>query len=166
MTVPHIIALDQALAEFEVPQPDPSRWAGQLADVARQMRALIRRHRDVVPASIGFLPGGGHALRCHERVLAIVRAGGLPDGRSVAGLYLLWVVVNGFSLEETQAGDPERIEPRLSPMVSQYFASLPSDRFPTLNAMAGEFAKTNFDERFELLIGIFIDGLARRAGQP
>jgi len=164
MTTQQIMALDLALAELEIPQPDPSRWAAQLAEVARQMRAVIGRHRDLVPSSVGFLPGGGRALRCHERVLAVMRAGDLPDSRSIAGLYLLWVIVNGFSLEETRTGEPERPSPDLSPEVSQYFASLPGDRFPNLVAAAGEFAKTDFDERFELLIRIFINGLAAQAG--
>ena len=163
VTAPHMMALDQALAELEVPQPDPGRWASQLAEVARRMRAVIGRHRDLVPSSVGFLPGGGRALGCHERVLAILRAGGLPDSRSVAGLYLLWVIVNGFSMEETRTGESERLSPDLSPEVSRYFASLPGDRFPNLVAAAGEFAKTDFDERFELLIRIFINGLAGQA---
>jgi hypothetical protein len=163
MATPQMMALDQALAELEVPQPDPGRWASQLAGVARQMRAVIGRHRDLVPSSVGFLPGGGRALGCHERVLAIMRAGGLPDSRSVAGLYLLWVIVNGFSLEETRTGEPQRSGPDLSPEMSRYFASLPGDRFPNLVAVAGEFAQADFDERFELLIRIFIDGLAGQA---
>ena len=98
VTAPQMMALDQALAELEVPLPDPGRWAWQLAEVARQIHAIIVRHRDLVPCSVGFLPGGSRALRCHERVLAIMRVGGLPDSWSVAGLYLLWVIVNGFSL--------------------------------------------------------------------
>jgi TetR/AcrR family transcriptional regulator, tetracycline repressor protein len=163
MATPQMMALDQALAELEVPPPDPGRCASQLAEVARQMRVVIGRHRDLVPCSIGFLPGGGRAMRCHERVLAIMRAGGLPDSQSAAGLYLLWVIVNGFSLEETPTVEPERPGPDLSPEADRYFASLPGDRFPNLVAVAGEFAKTNSDERFELLIRIFINGLT---GQP
>ena len=165
MATPQMMALDQALAEVEVPRPDPGRWAWQLAGVARQLRAAIGRHRDIVPASAGFLPGGSRALRCHESVLAIMRAGGLPDRLSVAGLYLLWIIVNGFSLEETQTGRPEQPSPDLAPAVSRYFASLPGDRFPTLVAVAGEFAKTDLDERFEQLIAIFIDGLTEQAGR-
>ena len=163
MTAPQMMALDQALAELNVPEPDPGRWAVQLAEVARQMRAIIGRHRDLVPSSIGFLPGGGRALRCHERVLAIMRAGGLPDSQSVPGLYLLWVIVNGFSLEETWTEDPVRSRPDLSSEVKRYFASLPGDRFPNLVAVADEFAKTDWDERFELLIRTFIDGLTAQA---
>jgi TetR/AcrR family tetracycline transcriptional repressor len=162
MTTPQMMALDQALAEIDVPQPDQARWADQLAEVARQLRAVIRRHRDIFPSSIGLLPGGGRTLRCHEGVLAIMRTGGLSDSRSVAGLYLLWLIVNGFSLEETQTGEPGPIGPDLSPVVKQYYASLPGDRFPNLAAVAGEFGNPDLDQRFDLLIGIFIDGLAQR----
>ena len=45
------------------------------------MRAVLGRHRDIVPSSIGLLAGDGRALRCHERVLAILRCGGLLDSR-------------------------------------------------------------------------------------
>ena len=166
MATPQMMALNQALAEVEVPQPDAKRWAGQLTEVARQMRAVLGRHRDIIPCSIGILPAGGHALRCHERVLAIMRAGGLPDSQSVAGLHLLWIITNGFSLEETQTDGLERPGPELAPVVSDYFASLPDDRFPNLVAVAGEFATTDPDECFELLIAIFIDGLTALAEQP
>ena len=80
MATPQMMALDQALAEVEVPQPDPASWPRQLAGVARQLRAALGRHRDTLPCSIGLLSAsGGRALRFHERVLAIMRAGGLPD---------------------------------------------------------------------------------------
>jgi Tetracyclin repressor-like, C-terminal domain len=160
MTTPQMMALDQALSEIDVPRPERARWADQLAEVAHQLRAVIRHHRDVFPSSVGLPPGGGRTLRCHEGVLAIMRTGGLSDSRSVAGLYLLWLIVNGFSLEE--ARDGESAGPDLSPVVRQYYASLPGDRFPNLAAVAGEFGNTDLDERFDLLIGIFIDGLAQR----
>jgi len=77
--------------------------------------------------------------------------------------HLLWVIVNGFSLEETRTGDPERPGPDLSSEVTRYFASLPGDRFPNLVAVADEFANTDWDERYDLLITIFIDGLTAQA---
>lgn len=40
---------------------------------------------------------------------------------------------------------------------------LPADRFPHLAAVAGHFADADADERFELLIDIFVSGLAQRA---
>ena len=55
--------------------------------------------------------------------------------------------------------------PDLAPAVSQYFASQPGDRFPNLVAVAGEFAQTDLDGRFEQLIAIFIDGLTEQAAR-
>lgn len=165
MTAQHMMVLDEALAEFEIPAPDPDRWTEQLTDVAHQIRAVIGRHRDTIPTSIGTLPWGGHALRFYERVIAILRAGGLSDGRSVAAVQLLWIIVNGFSLEEASSPAEAAGIAARSPMVSEYFDSLPADRYPNLVAVAREFAApVNMNERFELLTGAFIDGLADRAG--
>ena len=44
-----------------------------------------------------------------------------------------------------------------------YLISLPAQSFPNMVGLADEFAFTDADERFELLIDIFVDGLARRA---
>jgi hypothetical protein len=62
MGAPQMMVLYQALAKLHVPPPDPGRWTGECADVARQMRAVIGRHRDLVPSSAGFLPGGSRAM--------------------------------------------------------------------------------------------------------
>jgi hypothetical protein len=51
-------------------------------------------------------------------------------------------------------------------MARDYIASLPAAQFPTMTALADEFALSDPDERFDLLIDIFVDGLSRRAAQP
>ena len=48
-------------------------------------------------------------------------------------------------------------------MVTGYLKELPGEHFPNLTELAGEFAMADNDERFDLLIDIFVDGLARRA---
>jgi hypothetical protein len=42
----------------------------------------------------------------------------------------------------------------------------PATQFPFMTALADEFALADPDERFNLLIDIFVDGLSRRAAQP
>ena len=61
--------------------------------------------------------------------------------------------------------DPDSLQ-EIADMASDYVASLPADRFPNMTALAGEFAFSDPGERFELLIDIFVDGLARRAARP
>jgi TetR/AcrR family transcriptional regulator, tetracycline repressor protein len=128
----------------------------------------------VVRVSIGRIPMGPNALRYSERILAILRAGGLPPHLAVQGYLLLIATINGFTIDETGVEDAPGPNADAAPrdpaalqqaadMARDYIASLPAQLFPNMTALAGEFAFADPDERFELLIDIFVDGLARLA---
>jgi AcrR family transcriptional regulator len=171
------LVLDEVIGEGKVPDPDPARWQEQLKQVARDQRAASLRHPWVVRVSIGRIPMGPNALRYSERILALLRAGGLPPHLAVQGYLLLIATVNGFTVDETGVDDgpdardgsmsldPDSLQ-EVANMARDYIASLPAAQFPTMTALAGEFALSDPDERFELLIDIFVDGLSRRAAQP
>jgi AcrR family transcriptional regulator len=151
----------------EIPDADPEHWQEQLKEVARTMRRAILRHRDIVQLSIGRIPMGPNALRMSERVLAILRAGGVPDGLAVQSYLLLISAVNGFTMDEAgyETEAPEGAPPaeEAAQMVKTYFESLPDDQFSHLKEVAQHFAMTDQDARFDLLIDLFVDGIAARA---
>jgi len=162
------LVLDELIGEVSVPRADPARWREQLKEVARAQRAVCLRHPYIVRVSIGRIPLGPNALRLNEGVLAIMRAGGLPPLMAVQGFLLLIEVINGFTLDETGVGGKEQpsdpaAQAEMAGMVTSYLKELPAERFPNLTQMAGEFAMADNEERFDLLIDIFVDGLARRA---
>jgi len=161
------LVFDRVIGEQPVPDPDPERWQEQVRDVARTMRRTILGHRDVVRLSIGRIPLGPNALRYADRVLAILRAGGLPDPLAVAGQQLLMSVVIGFAIDETgEGGQPPADRPppgTEGEMVRAYLGSLPGEQFPNLVAVADHMAAADPDARFELLLDFFVDGLAQRA---
>jgi AcrR family transcriptional regulator len=163
------LIMDEVIGEQEVPDPDPDRWQEQLKQVARTMRATILRHRDIVRISIGRIPMGPNAIRLSERVLAILRGGGVPNELAVQSYLLLFSVVNGFTMDETgQGGEPPADVPptdEAAQMVRAYFDSLPPDLFPHLTEVSEHFEITDQDARFELLLDLFVDGLARRASE-
>ena len=170
------LVFDELIGEEQVPEADPSRWQEQLKDIARAQRRISLRHPYLVRISIGRIPMGPNALRFSERVIAILRAGGLPPRLAVQGYLLLIATVNGFTVDETGVDDdgPAGPDGNASPsdpasrqeaadMARDYVASLPAEQFPNMVALADEFAFADADERFEMLIDIFVDGLARRA---
>jgi AcrR family transcriptional regulator len=170
------LVLDEIIGEQQVPDPDPARWQEQLKEVARHQRRVSLRHPYVVRISIGRIPMGPNALQYSERVLGILRAGGLPPRLAVQGYLVLIATVNGFTVDETGVDDdgpagPDGNAPPSDParrqeaadMARDYVASLPAEQFPNMVALADEFAFADADERFEMLIDIFVDGLARRA---
>ena len=136
----------------------------QVVDLGHQIRSVVRRHRDIVPVSLGPLPVSPVALHFYERSLAVLGAGGLPDDLAVASLHLLWVVVNGFTIHEEAAG--KEIDPELTPSVGDYFKALPKDRFPSLVALADQFGGFDLDQRFALMMDLFTAGLATRVKPP
>jgi AcrR family transcriptional regulator len=150
------------------PGPASGDWREQLKDVARAQRAVTLRHPYIVRISIGRIPMGPNALRYSERVLAILKAGGLPPDLAVKGSHLLIATVNGFTVDETGVSDsesaPETADTAAAAaMATEYLASLPADQFPNLVALADQFGYVDRDAQFELLIDIFVDGLARKA---
>jgi AcrR family transcriptional regulator len=158
------LLFDHVIGEQQVPDPDPARWQEQLKEVGRLQRATILRHRDLVAVSLGRIPMGPNALRFSERVVGILRAGGVPDDLAVAGHLLLISTINGFTLDETadSAEDGGGGAALAQDAARDYIASLPPAQFPNLTAVAGQYATVDRDERFELLLDLFVDGLARR----
>ena len=169
------LVFERVIGEVQVPDADPARWAEQVREFGRAQRAATLRHPFIVPLSLGRIPMGPNAVRLSERVLAIMTAGGLPPRLAVQGYLLLISAINGFTSDETGGGEggspgarpaaaPDEPSPQeMADMIAGYFASLPPEHFPNLTRLAGEFSLTDADERFELLLDIFVDGLARRA---
>ncbi|HWI22154.1 MAG TPA: TetR/AcrR family transcriptional regulator [Baekduia sp.] len=160
------LIMDEVVGEQEVPEPDPEGWQEQIKEVARTMRRTILRHRDIVRISIGRIPMGPNAMVLSERVLAILRAGGVPDELAVQSYLLMMSMVNGFTMdeggyvEEPPIGAPSLEE--AGAMVRSYLAALPAKQFPNLREVADHFAITDQDARFEMLLDLFVDGLAAR----
>jgi len=66
--------------------------------------------------------------------------------------------------QQDDARRDDGADPQPSPdEASRYLASLPAEQFPNLTALSGHFTAADPDQRFELLLDIFVDGLARRA---
>jgi AcrR family transcriptional regulator len=155
------LIFEEVIGEQQVPDAESGRWQEQLKDVARTMRATILHHRDIVRISIGRVPMGPNALRYSDRVLAILRAGGASDRLAVLGHHLLISIVNGFTMDETGMDGQPPPEP-IAAMARDYLASLPPSEFPNLVTLADHFAISDQDLRFEVLLDLFVDGLAFR----
>jgi len=119
--------------------------AAKREGIARAPRRVSLRHPYLVRISIGRIPMGPNALRFSERVLAILRAGGLPPRLAVQGYLLLIATVNGFTVDETGVEDSGAEDSggsalalptdpasrqEVADMARDYIASLPTEQFP------------------------------------
>ena len=159
------LVLDAIAGNVALPEPDPARWQEQLKEMARDSRRVLKEHRDAARLSMGRFPIGPNLLRVTEWLLAVLRAGGLPDRVAAFSAQLFFLYVGAFTFDETgslpttEDGEPDQM---LEGMRS-YFASLPAEVFPNLVALTQFVTDPNPDERFELGLDLLVGGLASRA---
>ena len=160
------LVFDQLIGEMKVPAPQGGRWKEQLKQVALDQRATILRHRDLVAISMGRIPMGPHALRYTESVVAILRAGGVPDDLAVSGYLLLFALVNGFTMDEMAepvTGSDDSRESALTQRRQRLPGFAARHQFPNITAVAPYFAQWDNDVQFGMLVDLYVDGLAQRA---
>jgi TetR/AcrR family transcriptional regulator, tetracycline repressor protein len=133
------------------------------------MRATILRHRDVVCISIDRIPMDPTPSATASASSRSSAPAAVPDPLAVHGHHLIIAVVNGFTIDETgEGGEPPPDQPprdEAAAMVRDYLASLPPERFPNLVALADHVVAGDPDARFELLLDLFVDGLAEHAAR-
>lgn len=161
--------LDHVIGEVELPEPDPDDWQGALKQFLRNARATLSAHRDVAYVTLGRIPTGPNALRSSERLLAIMRAGDVPEQVCAYAVDTLMLFVGAVAYEEsiqaTSMGATTEEAHAYVRQVHDYFASLPVDRFPNLVALAGHVTRweAGEDSRFEFGISVQVGGVAALA---
>jgi TetR/AcrR family transcriptional regulator, tetracycline repressor protein len=166
------LIFERVTEQMVLPEPDPSRWKEQLRDLAHQMRARLKSHRDVARLSLGRVPIGP-ALAVAEWLFRLLEPVGIPDRviaytGDVFGLYVgahAFEESLGMSSPTGEAMPPEEI----AAMFRDYALSLPEDRFSHARAAADLLFGGGPDERYEFGIDLMVRGLesyARRATGP
>jgi AcrR family transcriptional regulator len=164
------LLFERITEEAELPEPDPSRWQEQLRDLARQMRAILERHRDSGRISLGRIPSGPTMAVMSEWLFELLRPVGIPDRviaylGDVFGLY-----VGAFAFEESlglASPTGEDLPPEeVVEMFRDYIASLPEDRFPHTRGAVDLLFGGDADSRYEFGIDLLIRGLETYAAPP
>ena len=163
------LVIEQVIGEVEVPPVGaPEDWQDQLKELARAMRAVFARHRDLARASFARIPLGENALRGAEFMLAVLRGAGLSDQVAAYACDLLPLYVMSVAYEEglyqSEGTTPEDFHAYIDGMRA-YFGALPAGRFPNLVAMAAPLTSGgDQDERFEFGLDVLMRGLAAVPG--
>lgn len=164
------LVFERVTREVELPAPDPARWQEQLRELGRQMRDVLRRHRDVGRISLGRIPAGPDIARVNEWLFELLRPAGIPDRAiayvgDIAGLY-----VGAYSFEESlglvsPTGEDQPPE-EIVEMLKDWTRSLPEDRFPITRSVVDLLFSGDADERFEFGLDLLVRGLETLAAPP
>jgi AcrR family transcriptional regulator len=157
------LMLDHVAAEIRLPEPDPARWQEQIKEVAREARRVWTSYGDISRVSLANIPTGANHLRVAENMLAIMRAGGIPD--QIAAWFVdrlaLYVDADAFEGSVYQARLREGWDAEhYFGQIGGYFRSLSPERFPVITSMVDRLMAGDGDERFEFGLDLLVHGLA------
>ncbi|MFB9839653.1 TetR/AcrR family transcriptional regulator [Actinoallomurus acaciae] len=158
------LMVDRITGELDVPAPDPDRWQEQIVEAGVEAHRVWTRHPGIARAALANIPLGPSSLRYSEAILAILRAGGVPDER--AGMFVdrlsLYILADAFedSLHRERGRRTEEDAREYFEQVRGYFHSLPPDRFPVITSMVGALIDGDGDERLRYGLELLVRGLA------
>jgi AcrR family transcriptional regulator len=158
----HELMLDRLLGRLPRPEPDPNIWTEQILDMARAQLKMLTSYPGI--ARIGLetvVPAGPNALAYGEAMLAVLRAGGLPDRVAVFAFdtLSLWCSAFAYELSAIRVGefDEETIAAR-GKEIGAYMAARPA-QFPNLLGVGRILSEATAEERFEFALDVFLAGL-------
>jgi AcrR family transcriptional regulator len=156
------LMLDRLLGRLPRPEPDPDIWTEQILEMARAQLKMLTSYPGI--ARVGLetvVPAGPNALAYGEAMLAVLRAGGLPDRIAVFAFDTLSLWCSAFAYElgaiRTGEADEEAIETR-GKEIGAYMAARPA-QFPNLLGVGTILSEATAEERFEFAMDVFLAGL-------
>jgi AcrR family transcriptional regulator len=164
------LMIDRIIGEMEMPTPDPARWQEQIVESAIAAHDVWTRHPGIARAALANIPVGPNSLRYSEALLAILRAGRVPDQQ--AGWFVdrvsLYVLADAFeaSLHQEHGRRTEEDARAYFEQIRAYFESLPPDRFPVITSMVGALIGGGGDERLRFGLELMVRGLASYVRDP
>ncbi len=157
--------------QWQLPDPDPEHWDDQLRRAMHELLEIYRAHPGVARCTMGMIPTTPGSLVSAERLLALLRAGGVADQHAAWFLDVASLYVSAIAMEEdiwreraTMAADPD-VEGHVVDSVGRLFASLPAEHFPMLTSMAAALTTGSGDARFGFGVDLLVGGLKSLSGK-
>jgi AcrR family transcriptional regulator len=158
---------DAVAAEVDLgPAPEPARWREQVEALLTRVRDAMDRHPGIARVPLANIPTGPGAMRVVERLLGLLRAGGVDDQRAAWFVDVVFLYVNAASLETSIYVAAGRTEDEIDEPLRERFESLDPAEFPNLVAITGPLLTGGGDERFSFGLRLMIDGLVSAPPRP
>jgi AcrR family transcriptional regulator len=160
------LVVGKVCAQWQIPEPDPDHWDTQLRACMVDLLELYRANPGVARCTLGMIPLDPGLLMVSERLLAILKAGGVADQHAawfvdVGSLFVASVAVEEDIWRERAAQQKGGAvdEEAMVANVRQVFAQLPAEHFPLLSSLAETLTSGSGDERFAFGIELLVGGL-------
>lgn len=148
----------------ELRPPPEGDWQESMKSFAREMLGVFRRHPGVAGLTLGRVPFGPAMLPVAERMLAALRAAGMPDQVAAFAGDLGGLYVGAIAYEEEVTPISDKGD--FAAQAAAWLKSLPPGQFPNIVATADKLMAGSADDRFEWGLDVLVRGLASYLTDP
>ncbi|WP_256096337.1 TetR/AcrR family transcriptional regulator [Streptomyces sp. LUP30] len=125
--------LDEALAL--VPLTGQGGWREQLHALVMASVEAMGRHEGLAAVALGAIPTGANALLVLDRMLALLKQGGLDDVTAAWAVDLLHLHIAAAAAEHSARVSRGGDEDDAVADADRRYAALPADRYPMITAL-------------------------------
>jgi AcrR family transcriptional regulator len=151
---------DAVAAEIELPgESDPARWRDQLVTLLTAIRDTMDRHPGIARVPLANVPTGPNATRVADRVLGLLRAGGVDERSAAWFIDVVFLYINAASYETAIYAEEGRIHDDVDAEIQAGFEQLDLTDYPNISSMMPLLMAGSPDERFAFGLQLMINGL-------
>jgi len=156
------LLIDEVLGEIPIDDDPASPWRERIADLARGLREMMKRHPGAAQLLGSRETSGPNALAGVDRMIGILRAAGFEGTRLTLAYQVVLNYASGWGVMESRgiSGQPAgTTRDELVASLGSMLASLPPDLYPNLIAAMGGAAEATEDLQFEYGLRMLLDGM-------
>jgi AcrR family transcriptional regulator len=152
----HALMLDQALAAVRLPKSRRLSWRDRLKAFLLWYLHVLYDRRGLAQLALSTISSGPHTLRIWERLLGLLKEGGIDDAKAGWGVDLLTLYVTAIAAEKSnwrERGEgPGRVKEAL--------LAASAEEFPLVFAFQEALLTGDAEARLDWALDILIDGIA------
>lgn len=126
--------LDEALGRVPLATGDGD-WQERLHALAAATVEAMSRHEGLAHVALGAIPTGANALLVLDRMLALLKQGGLDDTTAAWAVDLIHLHIAATAAEQSTYDTKGAVEEDVIATVEGQYAALPADRYPMITSL-------------------------------
>ncbi|MGF7236574.1 MAG: TetR/AcrR family transcriptional regulator C-terminal domain-containing protein [Frankia sp.] len=171
---------DAVASTVHLPPIDPPRWREQLKSLLTASVEAQNAYPGIARVAIGSIPTGPASLAMAERVVTLLRIGGIGDQAAAWACDLLALFITAVAFETgvrngPNPGPPEpadrsaRATPgwqRQQSEIATLLEAIPAETYPTLSLLGGPMTYGSAAQRLDFGLDVLLNGLLATPVEP